>query len=215
MAGSRGPVAGGVRHVGAGTDARGLDAAADEDGEGGEAADDYCCGDGLVSAVGYNLRAASLLRGGFRKGLLAAERGARERRGTAAHVPTRPSMAAHNISHVVLTCPPFTLELRETQRTIAQTMVTTPTMKMTAMLNFSTSDIRSVKSTRSGMAITAEGQQSSMLNPLNTVEEQKTRQRECGLIKSVKTSTARQYHRLIAFARASLSVRHSPISVQS
>jgi exopolysaccharide biosynthesis protein len=82
-------------------------------------------------------------------------------------------MAAHKISHVVLTCPPFTLELRETQRTIAQTMVTTPTMKMTAMLNFSTSDIRSVKSTRSGMAITAEGQQSSMLNPLNTVEEQK------------------------------------------
>lgn len=41
---------------------------------------------------------------------------------------------------------------------MAQTMVTTPTVKTSAMLNFSASEIRSVESTRSGMAITAEDQ---------------------------------------------------------
>lgn len=57
----RGPVAGGVGNVGAGAGARRLDAAADEDGEGGQAADDYCCG--RIGQQG-GLRGSSFVFGG-------------------------------------------------------------------------------------------------------------------------------------------------------
>jgi hypothetical protein len=69
-------------------------------------------------------------------------------------IPTAPSIPAHKINHAVLTCPPLTLEFRETTLTIAKTIVIMPTIKTTPTLNFSTTEIRRFQSTRSGIAMT-------------------------------------------------------------
>jgi hypothetical protein len=73
---------------------------------------------------------------------------------TVLDIPTAPSTPAHKISHVVLTCPPLTLEFRETTLTIAKTIVIMPTTKTTPTLNFSTTEIRRFQSTRRGIAMT-------------------------------------------------------------
>ncbi len=108
-------VFGGAGEVGAG----GFDPPADEDCEGGEAAYYDCCGrEGGVSFASFMTRRAFEKGGGH-------------------SIPTAPSRLAQRINHVVLTCPVArTLVSRDMTRTMAKTMVMSPTQKTTPTLSF-------------------------------------------------------------------------------